>query len=262
MDFVWIYEYGGSFHKKSGYFLELEYSMQSVRKFYKDAECYVAASPHAQKKLKDLKKDYNIIDCPNQVLTHVTNHPDHFDVLNKFTKIIEDDRVGEEFILMYDDIFLLQPMTKADFKTYGKHEVDDVAEFLQRKEGKDYVRGGSVMYREMWKATYNYITIERKRSGQKMYDWETHLPRLMEKTKLKDVIDSYGLKYVPMLITSLYSHEYGGETTLMDEMTQSDLYTYKPTKHDLEHEFSKKFLNLGDDACTPEIIEIIKNLVK
>ncbi len=257
MNFVWIYEYSYSFHRKSGIFLEIEYSIKSVKKFYKNAKCFVVTSPQgiADMETCRIKLDATILVTPEQrVMTHVTNHADHFDVLHKLTTVIKDDRITDGFILIYDDIFLLEPMTKKDFKNYAVAEITDLSKYYIK-------RGGSGMYLNMWKSTYDYIYTDRFMAGKKTYDWETHLPRLMSKKKLSRIIEKYGLRYVPMLMTSFYSHE-TEKTVLLDDSVLSLMNTFKPTKHKLDVIFSRKFLNVTDEALTPEIIELIKERVR
>jgi hypothetical protein len=257
MNFVWIYEYPYSAFRKSGLFNELKYSILAVKKFYNRSKCFVLASAESIKEIEGQKMNLEatVIECPPRVETHKTNHPDHFDILNKFNVMIADDRINDEFILMYDDLFLLHPMTKKDFKNYARCEIQNVNDYYAK-------RAGSGIYKMMWKSTYDYLSLECLRSGRTLYDWETHLPRLMTKSGLSEVIDKYGSKYIPMLMTSFYSYEFGGETVLMDETTQSDLYTINPYHTNLDHEFSKSFMNLGDDAITLDLIQRFKELVK
>ena len=242
MDFVWIYVREGSYYDKAGW-NELEYSIKSVRKNYRgDCKCWVVGDyPDG---MEDLVEHGIINHLPcEQIRVHHSNLPQEIDVIKKFRAIIKSD-VEEEFILMYDDIFLLQPLEKKDFLNYGYDVVEDV-------EG--YIRKWSRSYKMVWKNTYRMI----KEFRDDIYDWETHLPRLLEKEYFEEILNRYFCDEVPMIATSLYSARYGGETILMDKTTQYDLVQW-PSYLSLEDGFKCKFLNLGDDAIILDVKERMK----
>jgi len=241
MDFVWIYVVGESSFHKCGIFNELEYSIKSVRKFYQgEARCFVIGD--------DPKLDVNYIPSPKY--SGGNTQPRHQDQMLKFDKLWDSD-INEEFVLMYDDIYLLQPTTKEELQiTYGRSEVDDVYEYIKTRKGT----GG---YKRLWTSTYDYIKTYRDSNGLKTYDWETHLPRFMLKSKLKHLIDTLKLRNVPKISTSLYSAYYSGETVIMPDDLQSDLWTHKPGM-DFEAEFDKKFMNIYDNVIIPEFVDKMK----
>ncbi len=173
----------------------------------------------------------------------------YMDVSRKLLVISNTKEINEEYILMYDDIYLLQPTSEEEIKkTYGREELTDL--------GK-YRRMGDKHYIDIWRSTYDYIKTYRDTQDKKTYDWETHLPRWIEKAKMKEVIKRFKLTENNKLPTGMYHGHYVEETVLMDETIQSDLFTHKP-KWDLDLEFSRKYLNLYDDAIVPELVERIK----
>jgi len=242
MDLVWVFIECASDWHRSRVFNELEWSVKSAKKFLPDPRCFVAGD----------KPDFDIehIETPQRVETHRTNFPRHFDNVNKLLAIVDDPRVSDDFVMMYDDIFLLQSMTYDDIKFWGKAEITYSLEEYYR------TRFGSNIYRELWKRTYNYLCMDAIVTGKKVYDWETHLPRKYNKSKLMSVIDRYKLGENPMIVSSAYAYEYADETVIMDDSLQADLYTHMPGM-DLDKQFEKKFLNLDNDAIVPPIIDRI-----
>ena len=243
MDFVWVYVARESSYYKCGLFNELEYSIKSVHKMYHgDVRCFVIGD---DPKLKDVIH----IDSPR---TYETSQPRHNDQMIKFEKIWGSD-IGDEFVLMYDDVYLLQPTTKEDLQiVYAKAEVDDPAEYVK-------TRTGTPPYKRYWLSTYDYIKTDRDIRRLKTYDWETHLPRLYNKDKIKGIIDKFNLRNVPRLPYSLYASQYAKETLVMPDDLQSDLWTHKPGM-DFEVEFAKKYMNIYDNVIVPEFIDKMKSI--
>ena len=241
MDFVWVYISKDSSFHKVGLFNELEYSIKSVKKMYQgEARCFVVGD--------DPKLDVNYIPVDKYVGGHSQYR--HMDQMKKMDMLWDSD-VNEEFVLMYDDIYLLQPTTKEELQiTYGCAEVTDVYGYIKTRKGT----GG---YKRLWTSTYDYIKTFRDVKGLKTYDWETHLPRFMLKSKLKHLIDTLNLRNTPKLAYSLYAAYYSDETTIMPPSLQSDLWTHKPGM-DFDAEFDKKFMNIYDNVIIPEFVDKMK----
>lgn len=244
MDFVWVYISRESSYHKCGLFNELEHSIKSVQKFYQgEARCFVVGD--------DPKLD--VIHIPVERFTESHKQPRHMDHMKKLDMLWESD-INEEFILMYDDIFILQPTTKEELQiTYGKAEVDDPEEYVK-------TRKGTVPYKRLWLSTYDYIKPFREISGLKTYDWETHLPRFWEKTKLKGIIDKYNLRRVPRIVGSLYAAEHSKETVVLPDDLQADLWTHKPGM-DFNVPFAKKYMNIYDNVIIPEFVDKMKEVL-
>jgi hypothetical protein len=241
MDFVWPYIKYDSAWEKLGLFNELEYSIKSVRKFYRgNVRCFVVGDDPG----------LDVIHIPVERFKEEHKQPRHMDFMKKLDAIL-DSAINEEYILIYDDVFLLKPVTRADFKiTYGITEVTDPEEYIK-------TRTGTSPYKRIWLSTYDYLYFDQLTKGRKLYDWETHLPRLREKTKVKDIIDSYALKQVPRLPEGLYEGRYSEETVIMEDDLQSNIWTHKPGM-DFGKEFSKKFMNISDNVIVPEFVELME----
>ena len=244
MDFVWFYAKQFSAWHLGGLFNELDYSIRSVRKNYQgDVRCFVIGDD------PELEGVIHLEAPPVIMEDKVTGQPRQKDQINKF-QVLLDSEVNEEFVLIWDDVFILQPTTHEELKTvYGRCEVTNPDEYIK-------TRSGGTPYRKLWVSTYDHILIYRLRQGLKTYDWETHLPRVMEKSKLEWLIKSLFLKDIPKLPTGLYQGYYSEETKILPEWLQSDIYTHEPF---MDFGFDCKYMNIGDSVIVPSFI---KQMVK
>jgi hypothetical protein len=240
MDFVWTYIKDPSFFNKGGIFNELEYSVKSVEKNYDGAvRCFVVG---------DKPPVDGVIHIPVERVHHtVIQWERHVDQIAKFRAIIDSD-INEDFVLIYDDTYLMNKVIEKDITTtYGYNKVDDV---------EKYIRKWSRTYAMIWKETYRKIAEFRS----DLYDWETHLPRYLSKIRLENVINKFNLDENNLISTSLYAAKYAENTVLMGDL-QYDLVSWPP-KIPLEEGFKRKFMNLMDPAITFEFIDAIKEHLK
>lgn len=238
LDFVWIYVHGPSDYAKTGRFYELDYSIRSVKKHFKgEARCIVVGDD----------PELDVIHVPvERVETSKWGYYRHFDQIRKLIAALEV--VGDDFVLMYDDIYLLKPLSKANLQqTYAKTEIFDLNEYFGQ-------RNGDPSYKRCWMNTYNRIREFR----DDLWDWETHLPRYMESDKLEYVINKYNLERVDYLSYSLYAAEFTEQPKLITDKIQSEVLEYAPLHVDWEKTFGAKFLNSADDGISGEFISEMK----
>ena len=241
MDFVWFYAKKFSAYNLGHGFYELDYSIRSVRKKYQgDVRCFVVGD--------DPGLNVIHLEAPPLVMEDkVTGQPRQKDQMNKY-QVLLDSEINEEFVLIWDDVFILKPTSEKEIrKTYGRCEVTDPYEYIK-------TRLGGRPYKRLWVATYEHIVPYRKSKGLKTYDWETHLPRFMEKSKLGKLIDDHFLRDIPKLATGMYQAYYGGETFIMPEDFQSNLWTHKPDM-DFDKEFAKHHMNIYDNVIVPGLVD-------
>lgn len=241
MDFVWFYAKKFSAYNLGHQFYELDYSIRSVRKNYEgDVRCFVIGD--------DPELDVIHLKAPPLVtVDNVTGQPRQKDHMNKY-QVLLDSEVNEEFVLIWDDVFILKSTSEEEIrKTYGRCEVTNPYEYIK-------TRSGGRPYKKLWVATYEHILQYRKAQGLKMYDWETHLPRFMLKSKLRQVIDDHYLRDIPKLATGMYHAYYGGETHIMPDGFQADLYDHFPGL-DFDKAFTCHHMNIGDNVIVPELID-------
>lgn len=237
MDFVWPYIKSASFWHKSGLFNEIEWSIRSVRKFYPGARCIVFGD----------QPDADVEFIP--VLRSETTRIDyrHADIMKKMEAIIDSD-VSENFVFMYDDVYFLQ---KVDIKR-------QIA--LKKVEEIDIKgRPGSLLYNNLWKSTFELL----QSASDELYDWETHLPRVFNKQRMRWIIDTFDLHNNGLLMTSLYYTYFGETPILLSEHPEIRAnVTAMGPYIDLDYEFSKEILNTDDNSYTPKFIERLQNHLK
>lgn len=244
MDFVWQYVYGPSAWRKIGLFNELEYSIRSVKKYGPEGRYFVVGD-----KPDISHEDVIHIPGPPRVVGHPSKQKQHIDKLRKMTEMANNPLIGDEFVLMYDDIFLLKPTTAEDLKiNWARAEVNIIDEYL-----KSPIRMGDASYKKIWRATYEYIWMIRYSDGKKTYDWETHTPRYLEKEKLKDLLGRFDFETNPKIVTALYDGFHETNTQIINSDIQADLWTHKPGM-DFGPEFEKQYMNIYDDVIVPEFI--------
>lgn len=239
MTFVWVYISSPSWWAKTGLFNELEWSIKTVRKFYKGARCIVVGD--------DPKMDVEHI--PVKRIETAAADVRHVDVINKLKAVCELDIT--EFVLMYDDIFFLRKISRRDITTtYALCKIDDLNTYNRGK--------GGLLYSRLWLETYKKIA----EMEVEMYDWETHLPRYMLVDRVKWLIDTFDLMHNGLIISSLYAAMWGEKPVLLSEndTIRSHVDAMGPGV-DLDKAFSRKFLVIDDNACTPNMTDRIKNLI-
>ena len=233
MIFAWVYIEGPSVYKKRGTIYELEYSVKSVRKFFPEAKCVVFGDKpsfevdHVQ--VDKIPADPGAIDVR------------HKDIINKL-EVIAD--YCDEFVLMYDDVYFLKPITPGDLQThYALCSIPDL---------EQYARKGSMLYTRLWRNTYKKVS----ELIDNLVDWETHLPRYMTSERVRYLIDKYDLFNNNLLITSLYPAIFADWYKLLSETKGVRGYIDQMGPSvDLEMEFDNKFLILNDNAYTPSVIK-------
>ena len=239
MDFVWVYIHEPSDYAKTGRFYELDYSIRSVRQNYL-GNCrlfVVGDDPQLE----------GVIYLPcERITSSPRGYVRHFDQVKKLKEVLK--HVSDEFVLMYDDIYILQPTIKRELKKfYAKGMIDDIEEYIGQIKGSN-------PYKKTWLNTYTRIQEFR----DDLWEWETHLPRYFESAKLDYIIDKYNLERVAYLLYSLYAAEFCETPELVTDEVQQEVIEYAPHHTDWEKTFSARHLNLYDDGLSQEFINEMK----
>lgn len=238
MNFVWIYVHGPSDYAKTGRFYELDYSIRSVKKYYQgNARCIVVGDD----------PELDVEHIPSQrIETSKYGYYRHFDQIKKIKAYLE--AINEDFVLMYDDIYLLNDVSEADLcQVYAKCAINDVSEYVSQ-------RNGDAGYKRCWLNTYNRIREFR----DDLWEWETHLPRYYNVDKLKYIIRTYNLERVDYLAYSLYAAEFSDVPKIVDETIQSQVLEYLPYHTNWDKNFSAKFMDTADNGLSGEFIKLMR----
>lgn len=174
MDVVYTYKYS--------YSREIEYSIKSLRNI-------------------DHRKVYVIGDNPNVKGIYLMKHIPHkwanlpsLNVASKLIDIVNNENISEDFILMMDDVFI---MKKIRLTNYYR---GNLADHLNKRRYND-------RYKRLLQNTYDYLD----RCGYTKLDFACHTPFIMNKTKLKELLEEIMplLEYKKELsIRTLYGNKY------------------------------------------------------
>lgn len=225
---------------------ELEWSIKTVKKFYKDARIWVVGDK------PPFDMDLNWIEDKTLPTVRSGLHVENVDIMKKLNLVIESD-IGEEFVMMYDDQFFLQPIEYDDFKPTALRRVDSIESYFNVK------RKFGLLYGNLWTCTYKTLF----EMTDEVYDWETHLPRLMTKERTSFLLDTFDPGQSNLMIHSLYYTYFMEEDPiLLDENPQIRSHTWT-IKNNMDYDdiFSKKFLVLHDDSIVPIITNRIESLI-
>jgi len=234
MDFIWIYIDTPSYWYKTGIFNELEYSVKSVQKNYKGkTRCFVVGDDPG---LGHLGVEHIPI---KRLESSKYGYHRHFDMITKVKAALKVTK-SSEFVLMYDDIYLLKPVSKRDLKKiYAKTRITSINDYLN-------VRKGDSSYLRCWTSTYNRIQEFR----DDLWDWETHMPRYYDVNALYMIIDKYSLDRVAYLLFSLYAAEFSKIPHIITDDIQSNILEDRPFHNDYDKAFDSMFMNVADDGIS------------
>ena len=127
-----------------------------------------------------------------ELLEHHRNSGKYSKVRDSWEKmrlILDSDSVSDDFLYWYDDVYLLKP-ANINFwsKIYANGKLDD------------RYRHSKNVYRSLLHGTYEAIQSVRPT----LYNFETHLPRLFNKEKMKKLMSIYEPVDKKLLAASLY----------------------------------------------------------
>lgn len=171
---VWVYLAKGEVNN------ELAKSIELVQKHLEDVEdLFVCGDPQPL---------VNQIPSPRKARGPYSKW---FDSSHKLQAIIDDNRVTDNFLWMYDDTFVLSSLSAFDIVTPRYFETVEKVQPLSTWHG---VRNHT--YEVLPKPCYNY---------------STHFPVVFNKHELQKTIDEFSTHENPRLIELLYCNRFKGE---------------------------------------------------
>ena len=248
MDYVWQYLYEPSFFRKGGLFNELEYSIRSVKKNAPPGRYFVVGD-------KPPVSHEDVIHIPVAPTLEGRDiaQKNCRDKFTKMSAMAYSDEIGDTFVLLCDDNFIMQPVTVEDLKiNWARAEIKSIDEYIRSE-----IRTGTTSYKRTWRSSYESVKLLRDMKGLKTYDWETHTPRFLVKEKLKYVVSTFDFVDDPKHVTAVYDGLYAENTQIITSEIQSDLWAHQP-KMDLRALLDVPYLNIGDDIIVPEFIQIME----
>lgn len=175
MQFVWPYWDGGANGD------ELRWSIRSVETFFQGRAKITI--------IGDRPEWYHgHVIRKKRVPNNKPNRPFR-DMLSKVFFIATHEEIDGECVWMMDDVYFLKPFTVEDVKTAR-------AEPWRRSEGNSWQR----------RKTASMEALQAR--GASQHDYATHMPHWLEKSKLRDLFESFNLHENTMLWEVLYGNTY------------------------------------------------------
>ena len=239
LHFVYVYK------KSATVWRELAFSVGSIRKHYQGrAKIFVVGDPpgirgciHIPHKVEEGVKVNKAIDSILK-LQLIADHPD----------------INEDFVYMYDDIIFINNVSKKDLSLLVAHnKVEDITEYIEKLRRKP-----SPKWISLFRITFHKL----QKGGKGSWNYETHLPRIFNKKKVKQVIEAYDMQQQTLLFASAYFNYFNpGPTTTLDKLPYFKAGFYHPIndmdKIRREMKF-KKFLNYDDIGLTKQLQQVIR----
>ena len=222
--------------------LELKCSIKSVQKNFKGNPIFVIIGD---------KPSFTGIDY-----IHIVSERKPFraiDIAHKLQTVINDTRIPNDFVWMYDDIYFINEVDVSDLKKVYA---------LQDLTGKNLYElnfDSSKKWASMFMATMTKIKAE----GKKVINYETHLPRYLNKKKTQQMIVKYDLFNNKLLFASLYFSNTKDPIFLQPKTDDVKLGIYMSfsSMDVLEKKIrNKKFLNYSEKAFTDAMRKLIVKL--
>lgn len=200
MTFVFPFYYKGSFWKNS----ELRYCLRSLEKFYSGNIEIVIFGDKKPAWLQNVNFKQTKRFYPPEILKRndgIAEYENFFDVLNKLKLASEDKDVPENFVWTYDDTCLLRSLDHRFFDKKIASNLEDDQTFSKNRDSKH----GKTINKAI-----NLVNHIPSAKAQTKYSYETHLPRMFKKSKLKDMFTifpfhAYKIPYAP---STLYYNLY------------------------------------------------------
>ena len=208
MDFVYICKPGNN--------EELRYSIRSVLHSFPDANIWVVGG----------KPKWYV---GNYININQDNHK-YSNAINNLNAICRSEKISNSFILMNDDFFIIKKINTIETFYNG---------FISEKIDRYAKTAGRSMYVNKLMTTNKKLI---QNGIKKPIDYELHIPMLMEKDKLKDII----FKYPTCLWRSMYGNMYNIGGTQMEDVK---IYSDKKYKEISDTIYSEStFLSTEDKA--------------
>jgi hypothetical protein len=181
---VWVYWAGGQKNN------ELWYSLRLAQKHIKDSGDLFLCGDIPDWYLGNAIPSPRVSDEDAVKRIGSTTYKKWLDSIIKLQAIIDDPRVSERFLWMYDDTFVVRQTT-----------IQSLA--VPRYKGS-LTDGGNSSWRRVRKKTASVLS----GAGMPIRDYSTHYPIVYEKQKLQQTIDRFRPDKIPTVIESLYHNQW------------------------------------------------------
>lgn len=135
------------------------------------------------------------------------------DVIHKLQKIVVSDRVSDQFLLFFNDVFLIHPIEELSLFTFPVANDQHLDNELTLKNANN-------PFHQLKKKTFQLLLDHNKPTR----DYDCHSPVVLDKQCVLDVIDIYNLDKDPALFYSCYmNHWFDTESEYMPPVVSERL---------------------------------------
>ena len=249
LHFVWVYVKFGQVEN------EIQYSIRSVEKYYQgDRKIFIVGDK------PNPAKPYWQHISHTQVMN--LNHAKVMDSISKLRKICECDDINENFVYLYDDQFLLRKFFASEvMRSVANNHVDSLL---------DYWNKPGNLPSKTWREQFRYTIDLLKQHGKGTWNYETHLPRYLNKTMVMEVIETYGLTNASLAVRPvLFATLYGNHVRLNPDVSldvenriRCGLYHTRTVELIRQEASDKLVMNFNDNGYDSRTETFIKERLK
>jgi hypothetical protein len=167
------------------------------------------------------------------------------------------EQVSESFIVSYDDIYFLRPTSIKDIA--HPRAMIDIAKNPHWQEGAAS-RGAS----RKWISLVDKVIAIMKSKNRPTFNWETHLPRLVEKKLVKELIEEHNMLNEPYNFFSLYMNSFIDDKPQLIHPDGGGfkMGVYSPTSKAKLYEMMEKnhVLNHAADCFTESMMQFLSEI--
>lgn len=168
-------------------------------------------------------------DYAKKYFSGVLHYENYYDTLNKLKTASLSEDLSEEVLYVYDDILCLK-----------KQNIDEIRKVYAGGMYKDNPNYWMNPKRNKWRNTIAQA-IERARGFGEVYLYETHLPRLYHKSKLKEMFKLFPLENMEI--------PYAPATLYFNMFYNKPDYNYKVSKESLDNDIKAGFYGTPNTLC-------------
>lgn len=228
---------------------ELSVSIQSIRQNFRGA--YKIFIVGDQPNIK------GIIHVPVEQIKGTGSKPR--DAARKLHTIIDCPLINDDFVYCYDDVVLLKPITADWFnKVIAIDYVPDYVAYWGKAKGVIPDKG--------WRSLFGKTFMALSKKKLPSYNYETHLPRKLNKAKLNDTFAKFGSVCEDALFNSLYFNLHYQKPDILiknDQRIKASCHRAYENEGKLVNELrGKVWLNYSDPALNDTFKRTINKFLR
>jgi len=187
----------------------------------------------------------------------VIDYMSFLDTHRKMWTAATDGRVSDRFVVMYDDTYFIAPTRLQDIER--PRAIEDLSVNV---DWNTYGKAGGASRK--WVDLLRKVMEQMKKEGRPQYNYETHLPRLVDKRKVEALVERHRMLSEPWNFFSLYFNTYNTHLVELIGRTgggyKMGVYWPKTLPELRAMRGSNKVLNNGRNAFDAAFVQFLQEL--